>query len=346
MSKAPDDIDHARWTTLRARKDGDFFYSVATTGVYCRPSCGARAARPENVLFHASSAEAQQLGFRPCKRCKPDQPPLSERQAAQVAEWCRLIERESPTLDELARHVGLSSFHVQRTFKAVTGVTPKAYAAAQRARRVRDALQSTSTVTAAIYAAGYGSSARFYENSSARLGMNPVRYRAGGKDVTIHLATTSCSLGAVLVAATELGVCAILLGSDPAALREDLACRFPHAELVAYDASFATLVAQVVELIERPRGAPALPLDIRGTAFQELVWLALTKIPAGTTATYTDIACALGMPKAVRAVAGACAANPLAVAIPCHRVVRRDGELAGYRWGLERKRALLAREAP
>lgn len=346
MSTASDDIEHSRWTTLRARKEGDFFYSVATTGVYCRPSCGARVARPENVLFHASSADAERLGFRPCKRCKPDQPPLAERQAAQVAEWCRLIERESPTLEELARHAGLSSFHVQRTFKAVTGVTPKAYAAAQRARRVRAALQSTGSVTAAIYEAGYGSSARFYEQSSARLGMNPTRYRAGGKDVAIHFTTTSCSLGTVLVAASEQGVCAILLGSDPAALRDDLARRFPHAVRVASDASFDALVAQVVELIERPRRAPALPLDIRGTAFQELVWLALTKIPAGTTATYTEIARALGRPNAVRAVAGACAANPLAVAIPCHRVVRRDGDLAGYRWGIERKRALLAREAP
>jgi AraC family transcriptional regulator of adaptative response/methylated-DNA-[protein]-cysteine methyltransferase len=343
-------IRDPRWAVVTARDpsaDGDFFYSVKTTGVYCRPSCAARPARPENVAFHASAAAAERAGFRPCKRCKPDQPPRAERQAAQVAELCRMIEsnEEAPTLDELAGHVGLSVFHAHRLFKAVTGLTPRAYAAAHRAKRVRSELDRSGSVTEAIYGAGYKSSGRFYEKSNERLGMTPTKYRDGGTNTEIRFAIGECSLGSILVAATARGICAILLGDDPEELAHDLERRFPRARLIGADAGFEQLVAQVVGLVEKPRAAVELPLDIRGTAFQERVWQALRKIPAGTTVTYTEIAGSIGAPTSVRAVAQACAANALAVAIPCHRVVRNDGALSGYRWGVERTRTLLAREA-
>jgi AraC family transcriptional regulator of adaptative response/methylated-DNA-[protein]-cysteine methyltransferase len=339
-----------RWTALRARDaraDGTFFYSVKTTGVYCRPSCAARPARPENVAFHATTAAARAAGFRPCKRCQPDQPPLAERQAAQIAALCRLIERadQTPTLEELASHAGWSVFHTHRLFKTITGVTPRAYAAAHRATRVRGELRTRATVTEAIYGAGYSSSARFYERSTAMLGMTPTTYRRGGAELEIRFAIGACSLGAILVAATPRGVCAILLGDDPAALAHDLEQRFPRARLHGADPAFEQLVAQVVGLVEQPGLGTQLPLDIRGTAFQQRVWQALRQIPAGTTASYAEIASRIGAPRAVRAVAQACAANALAVAIPCHRVVRTGGDLSGYRWGVERKRALLDREA-
>jgi len=345
-----DPTDQTRWAAVQARDasaDGTFYFSVKTTGVYCRPSCAARPARRENVAFHATTAAAERAGFRPCKRCKPTQPPLAERQAAQVAALCRLIEtsEQPPTLEQLADHAGLSAFHVHRIFKAVTGVTPKAYAAAHRAGRVRGELRARGTVTEAIYGAGYSSSARFYETSTARLGMTPSKFRAGGTDLDIRFAIGQCTLGAILVAATERGVCAILLGDDPEALAHDLEKRFPRARLIGADPDFERLVAQVVGLVEQPDRGGTLPLDIRGTAFQQRVWKALSKIPTGKTASYTEIARKIGAPRAARAVAQACAANPLAVAIPCHRVVRTDGDLSGYRWGIERKRALLDREA-
>ncbi len=340
----------ARWEAVRKRDasaDGTFYYSVRTTGVFCRPSCGARLARPENVAFHANASDAERAGFRPCKRCKPDQPSLAERQATQVAELCRLIEQseEQPSLEELAAHAGLSVFHTQRLFKSVTGVTPKAYAAARRAERARGTLQASASVTQAIYEAGFGSSARFYEQSNQRLGMTPSKYRAKGERLEIHFAVGQCSLGAILVAATSLGVCSILLGDEPELLLRDLQRRFSKAQLVGADQGFERLVAQVVGLVERPGSKHELPLDIRGTAFQERVWKALSEIPAGETRTYAELADAIGAPKAVRAVGTACGDNPLAVAIPCHRAVRRDGGLAGYRWGIERKRELLARES-
>jgi AraC family transcriptional regulator of adaptative response/methylated-DNA-[protein]-cysteine methyltransferase len=339
-----------RWAALRARDaraDGSFFYSVSTTGVYCRPSCAARPARPEHVAFHATAAAAERAGFRPCKRCKPDQPPLAERQAALVAELCRLIERsEEPlSLEQLARHAGLSAFHTHRLFKAVTGVTPRAYAATQRAARVKAELAKSGSVTQAIFGAGFSGSGRFYAQSNELLGMTPTRLRAGGEGLAIRFAIGECSLGSILVAATERGVCAILLGDDPEQLAHDLERRFPRAQLIGADAGFERLVAEVVGLVEQPRVGLELPLDVRGTAFQRRVWQALREIPAGQTTSYAQLARAIGAPKAVRAVAQACGANALAVAIPCHRVVRTDGALSGYRWGVERKRALLAREA-
>ena len=337
-----------RWAAIHARDAGaGFFYSVKTTGVYCRPSCGARPARPENVAFHLTSAAAEAAGFRPCRRCKPDQPSLSERRSALVAELCRLIDgRENvPSLEELAAHARLSVFHTHRLFKAATGLTPRAYAAAQRAKRVKAELERSGSVTEAIYGAGYSGSGRFYAESNGMLGMTPSSWRAGGADLEIRFAIGECSLGAILVAATARGVCAILLGDNPQELAHDLERRFPRARLIGADAGFEELVAKVVGLVEHPGLGTELPLDVRGTAFQQRVWQALRRIPAGTRATYAEIARAVGAPKAIRAVAQACGANALAVAIPCHRVVRTDGKLSGYRWGVERKRALLDREA-
>jgi len=339
-----------RWTAVVARDsraDGKFFYAVRTTGVYCRPSCGSRRARPENLQFYATTADAERAGFRPCKRCKPDQPSLDRQHAAKVAKICRLIENaeEPPSLAELAGKAGLSAYHFHRIFKAVTGVTPRAYAAAHRAKRMRSELGRGATVTEAIYGAGYGSNGRFYETADAVLGMTPSNYRAGGANTEIRFALGECSLGSILVARSERGICAILLGDDPAALARDLQDRFPRARLIGGDKEFERLVAKVVGFVEAPALGLDLPLDVRGTAFQQRVWQALRKIPAGATASYTEIAKRIGAPKSVRAVAQACAANALAVAIPCHRVVRNDGALSGYRWGVERKRALLRREA-
>lgn len=343
-------LSDPRWARVVARDpqaDGRFCYAVRTTGVYCRPSCGSRTPRPENVRFFASAAAAERAGFRPCKRCRPDQPPLAERQAALVAALCRQIEAADtpPSLAELARGAGMSAFHLHRLFKAVTGVTPRAYAAELRARKVRATLGGGGRITDAIYAAGYNSAGRFYQESAHLLGMPPGSFRDGGNRAVIRFAVGECSLGSILVAASERGVCAILLGDDPDALARDLQDRFPKAELIGADAAFEQLVATVVGFVEMPGRGLDLPLDVRGTAFQQRVWQALREIPAGTTASYAEIAQRIGAPKAVRAVAGACAANALAVAIPCHRVVRSDGGLSGYRWGVERKRALLEREA-
>jgi AraC family transcriptional regulator of adaptative response/methylated-DNA-[protein]-cysteine methyltransferase len=338
-----------RWRAVCTRDraaDGTFVYAVRTTGVYCRPSCASRPARPENVAFFDTPAAAAQAGFRACRRCQPDGEATATVDV--VARACRLIEsaETAPTLAALAAAVGLSPFHLHRRFKAATGVTPREYAAAHRARRVRGALASGARVTDALYDAGYGSSARFYEQADAVLGMTPSRFRAGGAQTTIRFALGDCSLGAILVAATDLGVCAILLGDAPEPLLRDLQDRFPRAHLVGGDAAFEALVARVVGLVETPREHHELPLDVRGTAFQQRVWQALRAVPPGDTVSYAELARRAGVPAAaVRAVGQAVAANPLAVAIPCHRVIRTDGALSGYRWGVERKRTLLAREA-
>jgi AraC family transcriptional regulator of adaptative response/methylated-DNA-[protein]-cysteine methyltransferase len=339
-----------RWRAVVARDrgaDGKFVYGVLSTGVYCRPSCPSRQAKPENVRFHLTSEAAEQAGFRPCKRCKPNRAGPVEEHTAMVEEACRFIEAadEIPSLNELAHRSGMSPFHFHRVFKTITGVTPKGYANAHRAQRVRRELaKPETTVTSAIYDAGFNSNGRFYATSSAVLGMNPTEYRAGGANTEIRFAVGECSLGSVLVATSERGVCAILLGDDPDALVRDLQDRFPQARLIGGDAEFEELVAKVVGFVEAPRQGLDLPLDIAGTAFQQRVWQALRKIPAGETASYADVARRIGSPKSVRAVAQACGANAIAVAIPCHRVVRNDGALSGYRWGVERKRALLEKE--
>lgn len=278
---------------------------------------------------------------------KPVPPPPSKH-AALVARACRRIEaaEQPPSLDDLAAQAGLSPFHFHRVFKAATGLTPKAYAQAQRAAAVRAGLaRGDSSVTEAIFDAGFNANSRFYENADAMLGMKPAQYRAGGLDARIEFAIGQCSLGAILVARSGRGVCAISLGDDPEALLRELQDRFPRAELVGGDADFERLVARVVGFIEQPNIGIDLPLDVRGTAFQQRVWDALRKIPVGKTASYAEIAQRIGAPKSVRAVAQACASNTLAVAIPCHRVVRSDGALSGYRWGVERKRELLERES-
>jgi AraC family transcriptional regulator, regulatory protein of adaptative response / methylated-DNA-[protein]-cysteine methyltransferase len=349
MQDKPSETD-ARWAALVARDpraDGTFYYSVKTTGVYCRPSCASRRANPRNVSFHATPADAERAGFRPCKRCKPDQR-VHDVHASTIAGICRVIERssEAPSLASLARRAGLSVYHFHRVFKKITGLTPRAYRDAYRTRRVRHELRNRSkTVTEAIYDAGFNSGGRFYAASNQVLGMTPKDYRAGGAASEIHFAVGECSLGSVLVAQTVKGVCAILLGDDPEALVRDLQDRFPRATLVGGDKAFERTIARVIGFVEAPGIGLDLPLDVRGTAFQQRVWQALRQIPAGATTTYTEIAARIGAPRSVRAVAGACAANAIAVAIPCHRVVRTDGSLSGYRWGVERKRQLLDKEA-
>ena len=349
MTTASYATDDERWAALQRRDkdaDGVFYYSVRSTGVYCRPSCAARPALRRNIAFHASCAAAEAAGFRPCMRCKPDQPPLAERHALVVAKACRLIDasEDELDLDSLAEAVGMSRFHFHRTFKSHTGITPKAYAAAQRARRVQQGLGQAASVTEAIYAAGFNSSGRFYAKADGVLGMSPRKFRAGGSGAVIRFAIGACSLGAILVAATDKGICAILMDDDPEALVRDLQDRFPNAELRGAEAEFEQTVAKVVGLVEAPAIGLDLPLDVRGTAFQQRVWQALREVPAGATVSYGELAERIGVPSGARAIAGACAANPLAVAIPCHRVIRHDGSVSGYRWGVERKHALLKRE--
>jgi AraC family transcriptional regulator of adaptative response/methylated-DNA-[protein]-cysteine methyltransferase len=339
-----------RWAAVLARDaqaDDTFLYAVRTTGVYCRPSCPSRRANPKNVTFYRSCDAAEEAGFRPCRRCQPKGASLTERRAAIVARICDFIQRADhlPPLAELAERAGMSPYHFHRVFTATTGLSPRAYATAQRAGRVRGELQRSPTVTQAIMDAGYNSGGRFYAHSNELLGMTPRQYRAGGADTRILFAIGDCSLGAILVARSRKGLCAILLGDDPEALLRDLQDRFPRAQLVGGDQRFERQVAQVIRFVDAPTLGLKLPLDVRGTAFQQRVWQALRKVPVGRTVSYTDLARGIGAPRAIRAVAQACAANALAVAIPCHRVVRQDGALSGYRWGVERKRALLDRES-
>jgi AraC family transcriptional regulator, regulatory protein of adaptative response / methylated-DNA-[protein]-cysteine methyltransferase len=342
--------DDPRWARIAARDktaDGCFWYSVATTGIYCRPSCPSRAANPRNVQLHDTLAAAKATGFRPCRRCNPDGISIDGENAAIIAQACRLIEEseEEPSLNDLAEAVGRSPSYFHRTFKAITGLTPKDYAVAHRAAKVRQGLHSGNSVTEAIYDAGFNSSGRFYEKSTGLLGMTPTQYRAGGANEEIRFAVGETSLGTILVASSKNGVASILLGTDPDTLVRNLQDRFPKARLIGADGDYETLVARVVGFVEAPNLGLDLPLDVRGTAFQQRVWQALQEIPVGQTVSYAEVARRIGSPKAVRAVAGACAANNLAVAIPCHRVVRNDGSLSGYAWGVERKRVLLDRES-
>jgi len=342
--------DNERWQAVMRRDlsaDGQFYYSVKTTGVYCRPSCSARRALRKNVAFHNSPEDAEKAGFRACKRCHPKGLGYREQYAATVAAACRTIEtaEEMLSLDFLAKAAGISSYHFHRIFKTVTGLTPKAYAVAHRSQRVREELSKRNTVTEAIYEAGFNSSSRFYAKSAQMIGMKPKNFRVGGAGATIRFAIGECSLGSILVAASEKGVCALFMGDDPNALVKNLQDRFRKANLIGGDQDFERVIAKVIGFIEAPKLGFNLPLDVRGTAFQQRVWQALQKIPMGSTATYAEIAKRIGHSKAVRAVAGACAANSIAVVIPCHRVVRTDGNLSGYRWGVERKRTLLNREA-
>lgn len=341
--------DEHRWqAVLERRTDADerFVFAVMTTGIFCRPSCRARHALRENVRFFTDAAAAIQAGFRPCKRCQPDRPVNESSLAQKITAACRLLEQETPiTLEALAHRVGLSPYHLHRQFKAVTGMTPKAWQQAARAKRLRSALPHSATITDAVLAAGFPDSGSYYRKADETLGMTARQYRQGGEGTAIRYALTLCTLGRCLVAESDRGICAILLADCNSLLTAELHTMFPQAQLMQDDAEFSTRVAEVVATIENPTRTLALPLDIRGTAFQMQVWQALQAIPAGETASYRAVASAIGKPQAIRAVASACAANRLAIVIPCHRVVRGDGMLSGYRWGVARKAQLLTRES-
>jgi AraC family transcriptional regulator of adaptative response/methylated-DNA-[protein]-cysteine methyltransferase len=323
--------------------DGVFIYAVKTTGIYCRPSCAARNPLAKNTAFYPTPEAAEKAGFRPCKKCHPGSPTRPDANAALIAAACRRIQTaETPlSLATLAAEAGISPFHFHRLFKSITGVTPKTFAAAARATRMKSALSNAPNVTQALYQAGYDSSARFYAAAEDHLGMAPATYRKGGAGEDISFTTAPCALGILLVARTPRGICAIALGDDPAALQTDLTQQFPRATITnAPDKS----LPQILAFIDGALPPNTLPLDLRGTTFQLRVWAALRAIPPGQTASYAQIAASLGIKDGARAVAGACAANKLAIAIPCHRAVRGDGALAGYRWGPARKQALLTRE--
>jgi len=342
--------DDPRWTALQTRDpaaDGRFVYSVDTTGVYCRPSCAARLALRRNVRFHDSCAAAEQAGFRPCKRCRPNEAPLAERHAQAVQNACRAIEAAdtAPELETLAQAAHLSRFHFLRVFRKVTGLTPRQYAANHRAERVRAELRTGASITTAIYDAGFNSGSRFYEKSSEILGMTASQYKGGGKGVEIRYTISQSSLGLVIIAGTTRGICAVRFGDSKSQLIEDLRQTFPEAAVAQGNEDFDQWAKAVIEQIDHPAQPRNLPLDIQGTAFQQRVWQALREIPAGATQSYAQLAARIGSPNAVRAVGTACGANPVAVLVPCHRAVRSDGSLAGYRWGLDRKQQLLQKEA-
>lgn len=345
----PDELADARWQDVMTRNpqaDGQFVYAVRTTGIYCRATCPSRLPKRENVLFFANGEDARAAGYRACLRCTPDEASLSQRQADIITSACHYLAQaeETPTLQQLAARAGISPFHFHRLFKRITGLTPHAYAMALRHQRLQQQLPNAHTITHAILDAGYPSSSRFYAQAKQRLGMTASEHRAGAPRSVIHFAIAQCSLGAILLAQSQLGICAILLGDDPALLLKQLQDQFPKADLRGDEQAFEQQMAAVISLIDKPQQGLDLPLDIRGTAFQQRVWQALRDIPPGQTMSYAQLAAKIGQPSAVRAVARACAANALAVAIPCHRVIRQDGSLSGYRWGLARKQTLLQRE--
>lgn len=346
--------DAARWLQVLARDgaaDGHFVYAVRSTGIYCRPSCTSRKPKRENVGFYELPEAAEQAGFRACKRCRPEQATAADPRMAAMRRACRQIEQANhgagqaaPDLETLAAAAGLSPFHFQRLFKQLVGVTPKQYAEARRQARLRHHLRKGEAVGSALYGAGYGSSSRLYEKAGEYLGMTPAVYRKGGDGMTLGYALAETPLGLLYVAATERGLCAVGLADDAAEALADLAAEFPKAMRVPDQQGLAPALAAILAHLEGRSPHLDLPLDIRATAFQHQVWEALRAIPRGETRSYSEIAASLGRPEAVRAVARACATNPAALVIPCHRAVRQDGTLAGYRWGIDRKRRLLAQE--
>ena len=343
------DTDDRRWQAVcerDTRADGQFVFAVLTTGICCRPSCRSRRARRENVRFFADVAAAVAAGFRPCKRCQPDKDYPQQQRVDKVAQACRLLEQDAPlTLEALAGQLAMSPFHFHRLFKSVTGMTPKAWQQAWRAQRLREALEQGIPVTRAALAAGFPDSSSYYRQADAALGMTASQFRRGGAATVVTWTTGDCALGRCLVAESERGICAILLGDDDATLISELQQMFPAADNAPADLMFQQHVREVIASLNQRDTPLTLPLDIRGTAFQQQVWQALRTIPCGETVSYQQLANAIGKPKAVRAVASACAANKLAIIIPCHRVVRGDGTLSGYRWGVSRKAQLLRREA-
>lgn len=341
--------DEQRWQAVCERdsqQDGQFVFAVRTTGIFCRPSCRSRRPLRENVGFYSDAGAALAAGFRPCKRCQPDKiDPLLQRQA-KVEKACRLLEQDTPvTLETLADAVAMSPWHFHRLFKSVTGMTPKNWQQAFRAKRLQDTLIQSSTITEAVLAAGFPDNSSYYRQADAALGMTASQYRRGGDDIAVHYALSRCTLGHCLVAESERGICAILLADSDEALLAELQQIFPHAQREPGSARFTERVAQVVQRLDDPKSPFTLPLDLRGTAFQLQVWQALRSLAPGETISYQTLAERIGKPKAVRAVASACGANKLAIVVPCHRVVRADGGLSGYRWGATRKMRLLQQEA-
>ncbi|MDR5778032.1 bifunctional DNA-binding transcriptional regulator/O6-methylguanine-DNA methyltransferase Ada [Caballeronia sp. LZ065] len=339
--------DDSRWQAVvqrDAHADGAFFFAVRTTGVFCRPSCASRAPRRENVEFFATTDAAETAGYRACKRCQPTRLP---RDLAIVERACKVLDAHSQqrmTLAQLSDEVHVSPFHLQRLFSRIVGISPRQYQAAQRAGVLRDALQRGRDVTRATHDAGFGSPSRMYDAVPAELGMTPSAYKRQGAGLTVHYTTADTPLGIVIVAATDKGVCKIAFGDDAATLVEQLATDFSQAERLEDAARLEPFVAQIRAYLHGTRERFDLPLDIGATAFQRRVWDALRHIPYGQTRSYSDIAETLGSPRAVRAVANACASNPVALAIPCHRVIGKDGAIAGYRWGASRKETLLHTE--
>lgn len=352
--EAPDQLNGEdwRWRAIAARDgqfDGVFVFAVRSTGVFCRPSCPSRRPKPENVVFFDLNRDAEAAGFRPCKRCRPLEMSSAQKQKALIEQACRLMEtaEEPYSLPQLGAAVGLSPHHLHRQFKKITGVTPKAYAKALRERRVAASLQDRHcySVTEAIYSAGYQSATRFYDGAKDRLGMMPRTVIAGGEGENIYTAVVGCWLGKALIAATDRGVCAVRFGDDADALLDGLRKTYPNANIVTAETELADVIAEIVAAIEQPVDAIDLPLDIQGTLFQQKVWAELRRIPAGETRSYAQVAAAIGAPKSARAVGTACGANPVAIITPCHRCLRGDGGLGGYRWGVDRKSRLLAQEA-
>ncbi|HEX4960409.1 MAG TPA: bifunctional DNA-binding transcriptional regulator/O6-methylguanine-DNA methyltransferase Ada [Thermoanaerobaculia bacterium] len=352
MSHHPQTPDpETAWTAVLerdARFDGRFVYAVGSTGIYCRPTCPSRRPRRANVRFFSAPQEAEGAGYRPCRRCRPRQGEESA-QAEAVRRACEYLEshlEETPTLNDLAGAVGLSPWHLQRTFRAALGLSPRQYAARLKAERFRGEVQRGESVATATYGAGYGSSSRLYETAEASLGMTPGAYRRGGRGMRIRYITAPSAFGRLLVAATDKGICAVTLGDDDAALEAALRREYPNAQVERDDAALQGWLERVRPVMEGQPGAADLPLDLQATAFQWRVWRALQEIPRGETRTYGEVAAALGHPQAARAVARACASNRVALVVPCHRVVRGDGEAGGYRWGEERKKRILAEERP
>lgn len=336
-----------KWALVLARDgkaDGRFVYAVKSTGIFCRPSCPSRRPRLENVEFFDSPIQAQQAGYRPCRRCAPEQ---RSPQAQKIEAACRYIDRNldvTLTLTAISRHVAISPFHFQRLFKRVLGISPRQYQQARRAGKFRQALLNEERVTDAIYEAGYSSSSRAYEALPAQLGMTPSAFRQQSAGVEIRYTVLSTEFGKLLIATTPRGVCSVRFGESDAALLREMNKEFAAATIHRDDPGLKSLARQVSELLGGTAAAPDIALDIQGTAFQQLVWQALRRIPAGETRSYAEVAGAIGRPRAVRAVANACASNPVAVVVPCHRVVQKNGSMAGYRWGVKRKKALLTKE--
>ena len=341
--------DDRRWKAVARREqsaDRCFYYAVMTTGIFCRPGCPSRLPKRENVEYFISSQAAMASGYRPCKKCKPTATNANEDTERKIIAACRIIENSTavPKLADLARKLQLSPYYFHRLFKKVVGVTPKQFGSSHRSRRLSNSLKTSRSITDAFYDAGFSSSSGAYDKNQSQLSMKPKEYRAGGVGLTLHYGVAACTFGWIMVAGTDRGICSIEIDDDPALLLQQLQERFPQATVTQAGPGFANLVRDVVKFIKAPQNSFNIPLDIQGTAFQIQVWSILRQIEPGKTMSYTEVAEKIGNPKAVRAVAGACASNKLAVVIPCHRVISKNGELGGYRWGVERKKMLLDNE--